>query len=43
MGYAAGFCAPGNQAEMTQREREREREREKYRHGDPSSDGAKVF
>ena len=29
MGYAAGFCAPGNQAEMTQRERERERERER--------------
>ena len=27
MGYAAGFCAPGNQAEMRERERERERER----------------
>ena len=34
------LCAPGDQPE---REREREREREESRHGDQSSDGAKVF
>ena len=33
-----GLYAPGNQPE-----REREREKEKDRHGDPSSDGAKVL
>jgi len=38
------LCAPGNQPEKEgQRERERERERQKARHGDPSSDGTKVF
>ena len=35
------LCAPGDQPEK-EREREREREREKARHGDQSSDGAKV-
>ena len=33
-----GLCTPGDQPE-----KEREREREKTRHGDQSSDGAKVF
>ena len=35
-----GLCTPGDQPE---KEREREREKEKDRHGDQSSDGAKVF
>ena len=35
-GLEAGFCVPGNQPEI-------DREREKEKHGDPSSDGAKVF
>ena len=39
------LCAPGDQPEKREsgRERHREREREKARHGDQSSDGAKVF
>ena len=35
-----GFRAPGNQPEV---ERERKKQRKKKRHGDPSSDGAKVL
>ena len=34
------LCAPGDQPE---KERKREKEKEKARHGDQSSDGAKVF
>ena len=34
------LCAPGDQPE---KEREGEREKEKERHGDQSSDGAKLF
>ena len=36
------LCAPGDQPEK-ERGRERDREKEKERHGDLSSDGAKVF
>ena len=38
------LCTPGDQPEKEREgERERERKKEKERHGDQSSDGAKVF
>ena len=40
--HSEGLCTPGDQPEK-ERGRERDREKEKERHGDLSSDGAKVF